>query len=285
MNPFDLTGPEFLVFYLFLGAAVSVVVGLLRHAGEQDDPPLVNLSDPYLIAYLRGGKNETVRVATISLIDRGLLTVAGSSLSVAAGHSAEELRVAIEKSLLVFFRKSAEAASAFKQSWESETEGYEQELTRLELLPGPQRQTAQSMRGAAAIAFLWIVAFVKILIALERGRSNIQFLIILAILLAIPAWKIATPRLTRKGKAMVTSLRILFRALQDRANTLLPGRNPNELLLLAAVFGASMIPAAAFPYTKSLYPKAASDGSSCGSSCGSGCGGGGCGGGCGGCGS
>jgi uncharacterized protein (TIGR04222 family) len=285
VNPFDLTGPEFLAFYLALGAAVMAVLGFLRHAGEVDDPPLVNLADPYLIAYLRGGKNETVRVATTSLIDRGLLTVAGSSVSIAPGRSAEELRVPIEKSLVIFFRKTADAASAFKASWQSETESYERELIRLELLPGAQRKTAQTLRGGIGIAFLWTVALVKILVALQRGRSNIQFLIILAILFAFAAWKIATPRLTRKGLAMVASLRILFRALQDRATTLLPGRNPNELLLLAAVFGVSTIPAGAFPYTKSLYPKAASDGSSCGSSCGSGCGGGGCGGGCGGCGS
>jgi len=272
-------------FYLALGAAVLAVLGFLRHTGEVDDPPLVNLADPYLIAYLRGGKNETVRVATTSLIDRGLLTVAGSSVSVAPGRSSEELRVPIEKSLVIFFRKTADAASAFKASWQSETESYERELIRLDLQPGAQSKTSQTLRGGIGIAFLWTVALVKILVALQRGRSNIQFLIILAILFAVMAWKIATPRLTRKGLAMVTSLRILFRALQDRAATLLPGRNPNELLLLAAVFGVSTIPAGAFPYTKSLYPKATSDGSSCGSSCGSGCGGGGCGGGCGGCGS
>lgn len=285
MNPFDLTGPEFLGFYLLLGAVVSAVLGSLRHAGEKDDPPLVNLSDPYLIAYLRGGKNETVRVTTTSLIDRGLLTVAGSNVSVAPGRSAEELRVPNEKGLVIFFRKPASAASAFKPSWQSETEGYERELTRLDLLPGPQRQTARTVRGTAAIALLWTVALVKIVVALQRGRSNIQFLIILAALFAFAAWKIGTPRLTKKGMAMVASLRILFRALKDRSHTLMPGRNSNELLLLAAVFGVSTIPAGAFPYTKTLYPKAASDGSSCGSSCGSGCGGGGCGGGCGGCGS
>ena len=287
MNPFDLTGPEFLAFYLALGAAVLAALGFLRHAGEVDDPPLVNLADPYVIAYLRGGKNETVRVATTSLIDRGLLTVAGSSVSVAPGRSAEELRVPLEKSLVIFFTKAADAASAFKASWQSETESYERELIRLDLLAGAQSKTAQTLRGGIGIAFLWTVALVKILVALQRGRSNIQFLIILAILFAFAAWKIATPRLTKRGKAMIANLRILFRALQDRANTLLlPGaENPIELLLLAAVFGVSTIPAGAFPYTKSLYPKAASGGSSCGSSCGSGCGGGGCGGGCGGCGS
>jgi hypothetical protein len=50
---------------------------MLRRAGESAEPPAVNLSDPYLIAYLRGGKNEVLRIATVTLIDRGYLTVLG----------------------------------------------------------------------------------------------------------------------------------------------------------------------------------------------------------------
>jgi uncharacterized protein (TIGR04222 family) len=285
VNPFDLAGPEFLGFYLFVGASVLIVLAFFRYGGEEMDPPSVNLADPYLIAYLRGGKNETIRVATVSLIDRGLLEVSGSTVSIAKGRSAAELRVPLEKSLCSFYGKAAEAASAFTSSQLFETGAYENELIRLDLLPGPQTKSVQSMRLAITIAVLWAIAVVKIIVALQRGRTNIQFLIILAVLFALAAWKIAKPRLTGKGKAMTTSLRTLFKGLKDRAPTLMPGRNPMELLLLAAVFGMSGVPAGLFPYTKTLYPQASSSGSSCGSSCGSGCGGGGCGGGCGGCGS
>ena len=37
-SPFDLPGPEFLLFYLVLGACVLVVLFLLRYAGEAADP-------------------------------------------------------------------------------------------------------------------------------------------------------------------------------------------------------------------------------------------------------
>jgi uncharacterized protein (TIGR04222 family) len=285
VNPFDFAGPEFLAFYLFVGAAVLVTLGFFRQAGEEVDPPLINLSDPYLIAYLRGGKNETVRVATVSLIDRGLLDVSGSTVSTAKGRSAEELRVPVERSLFSFYGKAADAASAFTSVQLFETEAYERELIRLDLLPGPQTKSAQTVRFAVAIGVLWGIAVVKIIVALQRGRTNIQLLEILAGLFAFAAWKIAKPRLTQKGQAMIANLRTLFRGLKERAPTLMPGRNPSELLLLAAVFGMSVVPAGLFPYTKKLYPLASSAGSSCGSSCGSGCGGGGCGGGCGGCGS
>jgi hypothetical protein len=59
MFPFDLPGPAFLLFYLFAGTCVLLLLYMFRHIGEPADAPKVNLSDPYLIAYLRGGKAES----------------------------------------------------------------------------------------------------------------------------------------------------------------------------------------------------------------------------------
>jgi uncharacterized membrane protein YgcG len=133
---------------------------------------------------------------------------------------------------------------------------------------------------------------IKIVVALSGGHTNIQFLIILTVAFGFAAYAISRPRLTAKGEALLDNLRMLFGNLKDRALSIRPSSSPNELALLAAVFGIGAIPASAFPYAKKLYPKAASSGStfvsscgsSCGSSSGSSCGGGGCGGGCGGCG-
>ena len=107
-----------------------------------------------------------------------------------------------------------------------------------------------------------------------------------------PTWGgdiLSRPRVTAKGEALLKHMRMLFGNLKDRASSLRPSSSPNELALLAAVFGIGAIPLSAFPYAQKLYPKAATSsasscGSSCGSSSGSSCGGGGCGGGCGGCG-
>jgi hypothetical protein len=85
MWPFDLRGPDFLVFYLVAGAIVLTAAYLLRHAGEPEDAPKVNLSDPYLIAFLRGGKNEALRVVTMSLLDRGLLIASVNKIAAAEG--------------------------------------------------------------------------------------------------------------------------------------------------------------------------------------------------------
>jgi uncharacterized protein (TIGR04222 family) len=285
VSPFDLRGPEFLVFYLVLGTCVLVALYCLRYAGASD-PPQVNLSDPYLIAFLRGGRNEVIRVATISLIDRGLLETSGTRVASVRDKSAAALRIPIEKRLFAHFDTPAEASSLFKPDvFDYETTPYESELARLNLIPGEGAEWARNAPRILAMAVLWGVALIKILMALARGRSNIGFLMILAIAFGWGAWLLGRPRITRRGIAMLSSLRKLFSGLKDRAPLLRPGETADEVLLLAAVFGVGAIPGTVFP-VRTLFPRGSSlPGSSCGSSWGGGCGGGGCGGGCGGCGS
>src|SRR6185503_19282142 len=62
VNPFDLTGPEFLIFYLGLAAVVIGVQFLWRRQSESRNALKIDLADPYLIASLRGGDNEVIRV-------------------------------------------------------------------------------------------------------------------------------------------------------------------------------------------------------------------------------
>src|SRR5215510_2336538 len=73
MNPFDLRGPEFLLFYAVLSVVVIGLLTLVRRRFELREGQRVKLTDPYLIAHLRGGPQEAIRVATVSLIDRGLI--------------------------------------------------------------------------------------------------------------------------------------------------------------------------------------------------------------------
>jgi uncharacterized protein (TIGR04222 family) len=285
VSPFDLRGPEFLLFYLILGICVLAALYCLRYAGASD-PPQVNLSDPYLIAFLRGGRNELLRVATISLIDRGLLETSGTRVASARDKSAAALRIPIEKRLFAHFETPDEASSLFKSNvFDHETTAYESELARLNLIPGEGAEWARNAPRILAMAVLWGVALIKILTALARGRSNIGFLMILAIAFGVGAWRLGRPRLTRRGIAMLSSLRKLFGGLKDRAPMLRPGETADEVLLLAAVFGEGAIPGTVFP-VRTLFPRGSSlPASGCGTACGGGCGGGGCGGGCGGCGS
>src|ERR1700730_13789622 len=81
MKPFDLSGPAFLVFYICLALMVIIALKLAIDEAEGGAPRPLPLSDPYQIAWLRGGTPEATRVAVLSLTDRGLLTLTGTMIA------------------------------------------------------------------------------------------------------------------------------------------------------------------------------------------------------------
>jgi uncharacterized protein (TIGR04222 family) len=298
MTHFDLTGPQFLVFYLGLSALVIIALVLARKYTESFRAPKLDLSDPYLIAYLRGSAPEALRVAAVSLIDRGLLVATGTQLKTAEKASPDAVRRPIEKELLHRFKRADEATVIFDDSRLRATcKPFEQTLKNAGLLPNEQIQNSRLTRLLIACVIVGGVGSIKLLVALARGRTNVWFLVILMVATLVIAFKLSFPRLTESGKAMIADLQNLYSGLKDRALLLPTGGATIEPMMLAAVFGVGALAGPSFAYTHSLFPRAANQqavsssscGSSCGSSCsssscGSSCGGGGCGGGCGGCG-
>jgi uncharacterized protein (TIGR04222 family) len=287
-NPFDLPGPDFLVFYAILGTLTIGLLWLARRASEAADAPRIDYSDPYLLAYLRGGGPEVIRVVTVSLIDRGLLQSKKDDQLVAVNQTAVNIvRRPIEKALLQHFRFRAKASSAFASpAILSTCQEYKDTLQRLGLLPDESILRARLWRFVIAVIVLTGVAALKILIALQRGRTNIFFLVVLAVFFVFIAIRVHNPLRTRRGDALLADLRHLFSSLKARARMLRPGGETADAALLMAVFGLDALPAASFPYAKRFQPRntassTSSCGSACGSSSGSSCGGGG---GCGGCG-
>lgn len=114
VSPLDLPGPQFLGFYVAFGTLVLILLYIVRSASEGGTPPKIDTSDPYLIAYLRGGKNEAARVATVSLIDRGLLKEKGTTL--VATDAAKAARRPIEKAVVTIFRHPEEATRIFTET-------------------------------------------------------------------------------------------------------------------------------------------------------------------------
>lgn len=279
MWPLDLPGPQFLLVYLVVGWLVLLALFLLRHAAESEDTPKVNLADPYLIAFLRGGKNESLRVAAMSLVDRAILTADGTKL-VAVEAAFGKATNAVEQAVVKHFNPSAEASSLFKMKEADDVMSrYEQELTRLGLLPDAEVKSARALRMGVALVVLITLASVKIGVALSTGHTNIQFLCILMVIFAVIAVVMSRPRRTKAGDRMVEDLRTLFGGLKERSSQIQNGASPAEFALMAGVFGMATV-----PYAKKLFPQAGGS-SGCGSSCGSGgdgggssCGGGGCGG-------
>lgn len=304
MNPFDLRGTQFLVFYIFFAWLVIVAVALLRRLSEDRDTASPPIDDPYFVAFLRGGKGEALRVATLSLIDRGLLALKSSGtslLSLGAAESRLELtdpaaidtaKRPIEKRILEAF-KTAQPIHLTLASLEGCTAcfDYAVNLEKFGLLPDEEVRKTRLRRVSIAIGILLGVAAVKIFIALSRGRTNIFFLVILSGLAALIAFKTSSPFRTIRGDKFLQDVRSLFSSLRQRASSLRPGGATSDLVWLASAYGLGEVSPILFPSVMALRPPKPAgpasgfDGLSSGNSCGSGgssCGGGGCGAGCGG---
>lgn len=304
MNPFDLRGPEFLAYYATLGIIISAILALWPRRGAAAGPSPGKLTDPYLIATLRGGPEEALRVATCELIDRGLLRAKVKLVEVNPPHAALRPQKPLERALLEKFATARPADDMFQPGPPlAEARALEERLIEGGLVNDWSRK-ASAIFG---MILMGAIALIKIVVAFNRGRHNVFFLILLAGVFMILLWLIGGTRRSIKGLKALADLRTLFRG--HRAVS--PSRwNAGEMALVMGVFGLS----AAWAHGQSddfrrLFPKSAnargkvtSYGRSCGTSCGtsvvsscgssggsscggaSSCGGGGGGGGCGGCG-
>ncbi len=291
MNPLDLRGPGFLAFYAVLSVCVlGWSWWRVRGRESGQSPRLSDLTaDPYRIAFLRGGEVELVRVAIFNLVDRGLLDCKRGKLGVTRADAAALLRRPLDRAII---SACAAGGSLRAVSRHAAVQGacaeYAADMRQRGLIVDAVEHRARMRIFGIALALLLGVAGAKLILALARGHTNVVLLLMFAFFTCFLEHRICGKQRTRLGDASLSGLRILVQRLRRRSMQLRAGGASNEALLLAAVFGLTALPAAAFPFLGQLLPGSASRGGnsgSCGSSCGSSSCGGGCGGGgCGGCG-
>jgi uncharacterized protein (TIGR04222 family) len=277
MNPLVLSGPQFLAFYAVFALVVLLLIVAMRRALERGTLPRIELRDPYLFACLSGGPAEVVRVSTLDLVDRGLLTVTGDTARLARADAPALSQRPIERSILGYFRRGASLSSAARDKDLQAAAGaeYEPRLRGVGLLPSAAAQRVRRIVLGCAIVALVGMGLAKIVVALRAGKGNIELLLLLTAASVYIATRIWNPYRTPLGDDYLTSVKSLFDGLRQRAAALRPGGGNRDLVWLTALFGVAALPATEFPAAAHVRPK--SEG-------GSGCGGGGCGGGGGGCG-
>lgn len=303
MNPFDMTGPDFLFFYLFFFLALWGLLAIWRRRLEVFPMPKVDTSEPYLIAYLRGGQAEMVRAAVISLVDRGYLIADGPRLTVAPSPPGPPLEHPFEFALIEACRDRTVEATGLLEMEELKaiSEGYRARLTELRLLPDREVRGRRLYVALLGMVVLFGVASIKLHVAAERGRHNTGILEVLRLAAPVVCFiLVLRPKRTRTGDLFLKDLKSLCETLSEPR----PETGGRELLLLIAVFGVSAVSTTSHAFAKELFPRATNESGNgngngswswgCSSGCGSGCGsgggggdggGGGCGGGgCGGCG-
>lgn len=292
MNPFELRGPEFLFLYAVLTVLVMVAsVALRRKLDGEASPalrsPATLVSDPYLIAHLRGGPEETLRVALLSLVDRGLVVDRNGTLTTRENVRPEHGRRHIEREVLRAYSGGGNAKSLLKLKGAAAE--YDEQLQRLGLIPDAAVRGRRWLLWVAMMGLLGGTAATKISIGLSRDRP-VGLLVIFGVLALAGLHRVIWRWRTVHGDNFLASIQGLFRGLRDRADSIQRGGGTADLALLAAAYGVLFVPTAVFPYKNLLYTTRveSASGSEMSSSCGSSScgGGGGCGGGgCGGCGS
>ena len=297
MNPLVWRGPEFLLLYAVVAMALLLWQWIRGQQREADVSAKAsrrpNLNDPYELAFLRGGKNELLRVATVSLIEKKLLAVdlARKEPNVHTVHQglADSTSNPVNAFLLHYYTTPKPAYQLLKATPTAHMTGlfdlYQRNLEKSGLLRNEDIRNGRASDTAVTVVCLLTLAGLKLAVAISGGHRNVGFLIMLAIAATIAACLIGfTGRLTTAGQKSVEDMRVLCESLQHKS-----GLSPMDVTMLAAVFGIAALPAVGRPYGPKLYPQASSSSSGCGSSSdsggggGGGCGGGG--GGCGGCGS
>ncbi|MCL2161700.1 MAG: TIGR04222 domain-containing membrane protein [Betaproteobacteria bacterium] len=288
-------GPIFLLIYIalsvFVGIWLSRVYGRRRQPEQWQAHHQDFARDPYKIAFLRGGRNETVQVAVVSLVDRGLLEIQGAIVRKAAGAAVDLAQYPIEKAVLADAATWTTPSTILRgRNVQSVLDKYEDDLQQKQLIAGAAVYWDRLPALVFALAATLGVAIWRVLYALSQGRTNVLFLIILAIISTVVLLVMFYRRTTAEGKAALSWLNQHFAGLKQRASEIKSGKQAQDIVLLGALFGVSAL---GFDFIEQIYPPPAQGSGidavglfDSGSDGGGGCsgGGGGCGGGCGGCG-
>jgi uncharacterized protein (TIGR04222 family) len=288
VNPLTWPGEKFIVAYLVLAIILVVVAYILWYRSGQDaKEPKVNdlTADPYLIAYLRGRVNETLRVAIFNLVDRGILVYDGSKLHVTR-KGAPELRRALDQAIVKACKDGRKLDRLLAdRGLRGVANEYLKPLGAAGLVSRGTDWTRRKAFGLGAAGLLAGVALAKILYAVSHGRGNFGFLFVAGCVAVIWVATVGLKRRTFRGGRMLASLQTLMARLKYDSGRVKPGGATNEALLLVSAYGLYALGNEQFAFVEQMFPRPKSGDSSSGgsgdSSCSSSCGGGG---GCGGCG-
>lgn len=290
MNPLDLKGPDFLAFYIPYAVVVLAIALLARsiYKGSAGDEPALarwrpgiypREGDAYAIALMRGGPREVAITVLGRLFSSNLIEVSDRVLRRATPPGSGPSLEPIESEALCVLGNTVVAARAEKEvgkAIEPHVRMLADDLERQGLIPtAGQRRGYWRICGGALLAVTGLGA-AKLLVALARGRTNVDYLILLLALFTGLGWYFLKPPLrTRFGDRYLSWLKDSHRGL---VNLLSSGRRDDlrEMALIAGIYGLKTLPVFS-PLHTAMNPP--SDGGSDGGGCGGGgCGGGGCGG-------
>jgi len=287
-NPFHLSGPEFLVFYLLFGLVIIASFVVLQNGKEVEQATAANFPDDttvFQIAKFLYGKHRAVQTAIVDLIRRDLIRVnADKSMLVLSDHyvpTGKEENPLIA-SLINQPNDSKVNYEEITANWYRDEQFAHPALDRLYLLANREKPFFQN-------GVFYVVLIATGVLRVMQGTYNhrpVAFLFFEMVVLGISFYIVTNimstgKRLYNKAEALFKEKLLQQKGHQDQlVNDFVVNGTPAivgfaEGFLLASVFTAYG------PLAGSGFGSTGSNGSSCGGggSCGGGsCGGGGCGG-------
>lgn len=294
MNPFDLSGPDFLALYSGVAVAALVGAALLRwHLRQPSDDILAEelVLDTYEVAYLSGGSERAVQAALSRLVKDDMLYAGAGERSIFCGNSPPREAHWLERAVYAATDGNEASLDEMRRRVAPAAAPMEERLQELGLLLAPSQ--AVLVRWLPSLLILAAVVFggIKVLVGISRNKPVVFLFMACSLMfmfavvaLAIRPWR------SRRGDRLLTRLREKNSALELAWSRDRSGRIAGpDLALAVALFGVSTL--SNVTILSNLYrilkPRPGSRASGCGdvgAGCGGGCGGGGCGGGgCGGC--
>jgi uncharacterized protein (TIGR04222 family) len=299
MNPFDLLGPDFLVFYLIVAAVVAVLAAWLRwHLRQPTDPGDVRPSalSPYHLAYLADGPKLAMNAAAAALVQQGALGVGSRTGQLAPTDTPPQPAHPLEGAVHAYLAE--QGGCTLRQLHRAdcpELNRIHDDLERDGLLVAAGQRAAARAFPLLLLLSVAGLGVIKILVGVSRGKS-VAFLVVLVVftvLLALGTFARRVHR-SRRGDKLLEQARSEQAALRTTAHSRPDALPASELSLAVALFGVAVLSMGPLVDLRSAARAADSGGGGggCGGAdagggggCGGGgCGGGGCGGGCGGCG-
>jgi uncharacterized protein (TIGR04222 family) len=286
MNPLDLSGPEFLSFYVaVLGASAGVALvlrWLLRLPSAEPGEDVPELT-PYEAAYLGGGPDLAVHAAIANLAHRRVLAVQPVERKVSVQDLLPSGAHRLERRIY-HAAGEGETISQVRADASTVVDKLRKRLQEDGLILADERATVIRFFSGLLLALVTLLGLAKIVVGLERGRP-VGFLVALTFVSLGVAIVFFTkrPLRSRRGDQVLARLQEQNAALRSAAGSRPEQLAAEDLVLALGLFGMGIIATGPVADVRTaVQPSPGSGGggwvTGCGSGCGGGCGGGGCGG-------
>jgi uncharacterized protein (TIGR04222 family) len=284
MNPLELHGPEFLVFYLVIGGVAVLAALAVRHVlrpPADDRPEETPDLPPYEVAYLAGGDQLAATAAIASLVHRNVLEVDGPGRKLRIRQSLPPKPRALEREVFLGVRsEQGEAINQVQARAKPAAATLRARLQEAGLVVSDEAARTCRLLSALPLVAVALLGLMKIGVGTSRGKP-VGYLLVLVILTVVGAAYLLfhRPLRSRRGDGVLARIKTANKALAVTARKAQNRLEPDDLVLAVGLFGTTVLASGALARLQVALTPPSSGGSGCGGGgCGGGCGGGGCGG-------